>query len=180
MLKSENEFVLRFDAAEQVVRLYCCFPRDWRRAEQKGHQPVHRHFAEGREVARGVSHPAGPLSLRVPGRRSAPPGVPHLALEAENPSETEGGFGTACKTEGEIGGWGSNVHDMSVIVADSPDRRGPSAPPGSATPESHHGRLPRRRTGRIRPNADGVSDSPRIQCPHPSQLPHTPPKGPSS
>jgi len=52
VVKSEKEVVIRFDAAERVVRLYSCFPRDWRRAEAKGHQPVKRHFTHGREMAR--------------------------------------------------------------------------------------------------------------------------------
>jgi len=52
VVKSEKEVVIRFDAAERVVHLYSCFPRDWRRAEATGHQPVKRHFAEAREIAR--------------------------------------------------------------------------------------------------------------------------------
>lgn len=52
MLKSEKEFTVRFDAEERIVHLYSCFPRDWRRAEAKGYQPVKRHFQKGRETAR--------------------------------------------------------------------------------------------------------------------------------
>jgi len=32
--------VIRFDAAERVVRLYSCFPKDWHRADQTGHLPA--------------------------------------------------------------------------------------------------------------------------------------------
>jgi hypothetical protein len=52
VLKSEKEVVIRFDAAERVVHLFSCLPRDWRRAEATGHQPVKRHFQEGQETAR--------------------------------------------------------------------------------------------------------------------------------
>jgi hypothetical protein len=52
MLKSEKEFTVRFDAAERVVYVYTCFPKDWRRAEKKGHQPVQRHFRDECETAR--------------------------------------------------------------------------------------------------------------------------------
>lgn len=76
MLKSGKEFVVRFDAAERVVHLFSCFPRDWRLAEQKGHEPMKRHLADGREVAREYHIPLdrfhyGFRAVDRPGR--APP-----------------------------------------------------------------------------------------------------------
>jgi hypothetical protein len=76
MQKSEKELVIRFDAAERVVYLYTCFPKDWRRAEQKGHTPAKRHVRDGREIARQYRIPLdcfhyGFRALNRP-RRAAP------------------------------------------------------------------------------------------------------------
>lgn len=52
MLKTEKETIFRWDSEEQVVHIYSCHPRVWRRAERKGYQPSKTRFLEGREIAR--------------------------------------------------------------------------------------------------------------------------------
>ena len=88
MLKAEKESVIRWDSEEQIVHIYACHSRVWRRLERKGYKPVMSHVRAGREIARSyrVPLPCFRYGFRAADqpRRPAPKG----AFRAKNQGKT--------------------------------------------------------------------------------------------
>jgi hypothetical protein len=57
VLKAEKETVFRWDSEEQIVHIFTCHPRVWRRLERKDYTPVESHVRGDREVARSYRVP---------------------------------------------------------------------------------------------------------------------------